>query len=160
MGIEIDVKTVERAKKASLNIIQGDFKILKDIDEKFDSILAFEVMEHIQDLEELFTIATTKLQQNGYLGFTVPNYNKRLNYIGGHEKNYQSPPPIHLNFFTIESLKNIAEFYNFKVNFCVEKRFPYFNWNKIETYKHIIKALLGNYRGSTIIAVFQKNETL
>ena len=31
-----------------------------------------------------------------------------------------------------------------------------FNWKEKETYVHILKSLLGNYRGSTIIAVFKK----
>lgn len=160
LGIELDVKTAERAKKASLNIIQGDFKIINNIDEKFNCILAFEVIEHIQALDDLFKIIKHKLHPNGYLGFTVPNYNKRLNYKEKHQKIYQSPPPIHLNFFTIESLRNIAIFYGFKVEFINEKKFPYLNLNKIETYKHFLKALMGNYNGSTIIALFQKNETL
>jgi len=156
LGVEIDKKTVERAKKASLNIIQGDFKSVKSIEESFDSILAFEVIEHIQDLDELFKIIIEKLNSKGILGFTVPNYNKRLNYKNPHEKIFQSGPPIHLNFFTTESIVKIANSYGFNVIYCKEKKFPYFNWNKIDTYKQIIKAIFRQYRGSTIITILQK----
>lgn len=156
LGIEIDEKTVERAKKANLNIKQGDFKSLNKIEDTFDVILAFEVFEHLQDLRLLFEILEQKIKPNGLIGFTVPNYNKYLNYKNHNHKIYQSGPPIHLNFFTVESLQNIAEIYDFEIVFCYEKKFPYFNWKEKETYVHILKSLLGNYRGSTIIAIFKK----
>ena len=156
LGIEIDKKTVERAKKANLNIIQGDFKSLNKIEDTYDSILAFEVFEHLQDLDLLFKILKQKIKPNGLLGFTVPNYNKYLNYKNPNHKIYQSGPPIHLNFFTVESLQNIANLYGFEIVFCQEKKFPYFNWKKKETYDHILKSLIGKYRGSTILAIFKK----
>lgn len=156
LGIEIDKKTVERAKKANLNIKQGDFKSLNKLEDTFDIILAFEVFEHLQDLDLLFKILEQKIKPNGFLGFTVPNYNKYLNYKNHNYKIYQSGPPIHLNFFTVESLQNIAKIYGFEIVFCCEKKFPYFNWKKKETYGHILKSLLRKYRGSTIIAIFKK----
>ncbi|WP_310992274.1 class I SAM-dependent methyltransferase [Aequorivita marina] len=156
LGIEIDKKTVERAKKANLNIKQGDFKSLNKIEDTFDIILAFEVFEHLQDLGLLFKILEQKIKPDGTLGFTVPNFNKYLNYKNLNNKIYQSGPPIHLNFFTVESLQNIAKIYGFEIVLCYEKKYPYFNWKKKETYNHILKSLLGTYRGPTIIAIFKK----
>ncbi|MRT17194.1 class I SAM-dependent methyltransferase [Vitellibacter sp. q18] len=155
-GIEIDKKTVERANKVNLNIRQGDFKSLNKIEDTFDVILAFEVFEHLQDLDFLFKTIQNILKPQGYLGFTVPNYYKYLNYSNRTYEIYQSGPPIHLNFFTIQSLQNIAKNYGFDIVTCYEKKFPYFNWKKKETYKHILKSILGNYRGSTIIAILKK----
>src|SRR5690606_16633268 len=121
-----------------------------------DIILAFEVFEHLQDLDLLFKILEKKVKPHGHIGFTVPNYNKYLNYKNHNHKIYQSGPPIHLNFFTVESLQNVAKIYGFEIIFCYEKKYPYFNWKKKETYCHILKAIIGNYRGSTIIAIFKK----
>lgn len=156
IGIELDKKTVEKAQSIGLNIKKGDFSLISSFEEKFDAIIAFEVIEHLQDLNLFFTIITEKLNNKGYLGFTVPNYEKRKNYKNPGDKIYQSGPPIHLNFFTIESIHQIAKIYNFDVVFCDAKKFPYFNWKNIQTYKHIVKALLSNYYGSTIMCVIQK----
>ena len=97
-----------------------------------------------------------KLSPHGVLGFTVPNYNKRLNYKTPKENIYQSGPPIHLNFFTKESIFKLARFYGFNVIFYKEKRFPYMNMRNLSTYKFIVKSILGKYNGSTIMCVFEK----
>lgn len=155
-GIELDLKTVKRAQKAGLNIKNGDFKDLNNLPDLQDAVVAFEVIEHLQDLNELFLIFQERIKSKGYFGFTVPNYNKRLNFNNPGNKIYQSPPPIHLNFFTVESLRNISDFYGFDVVFCVEKRFPYFIRNSRKTYKNFIRGFFGKYRGPTIMAVIQK----
>ena len=155
-GIELDGKTVERAQAAGLHIKKGDFTILGNLPNQQDAIVAFEVIEHLQGLHELFLILQETLKQDGYFGFTVPNYDKRLNFKNPKTKIYQSPPPIHLNFFTVESIQNIATIYGFKVVFCTEKRFPYLLWRRKSTYKNLIKGILGQYRGPTISAVIQK----
>lgn len=156
LGIELDEKTVNKAQSIDLNIQNGDFSLLKSSNKKLDAIIAFEVIEHLQDLDLFFNIVSEKLIDNGYLGFTVPNYQKRNNYKNPNDKIYQSGPPIHLNFFTIESIKNIAELYKYEIVFCEAKKFPYFNWKRKDTYKHILKALLNNYYGSTIMCVIKK----
>ena len=65
-GIEIDHQTVKRAEMAGLNIVQGDFKSAKNSEQKFDSTLVFEVIEHLQELDELFSMVNEKLHINGY----------------------------------------------------------------------------------------------
>lgn len=155
-GIELDSKTVERAKVAGFNIVEGDFKVLNELSETQDAVVAFEVIEHLQDLNELFLILQKKVKQNGYFGFTVPNYNKRLNFKNPSNKIYQSAPPIHLNFFTVKSIENISSYYGFEVIFCKEKKYPYFLKNKLDTYKNFIKGFFGHYRGPTIMAILKK----
>lgn len=51
---------------AGLNIVQGDFKSAKNSEQKFDSTLVFEVIEHLQELDELFSMVNEKLHINGY----------------------------------------------------------------------------------------------
>lgn len=158
LGIELDAETSLRAQKLNLNVIQGDFKCLDTFEEKFDAIVAFEVMEHLQDLDAYFKIIQNKIKVGGFLGFTVPNYDKRLNYTNPKDNLYQSGPPVHLNFFTIKSLNAIALRYGFSVILCYEKKFPYFTWKKITTYKFFFKALFSKYYGSTLIGIWQKND--
>lgn len=158
VGIELDQETTLRAQKLNLNVVNGDFKILESFEEKFDAVVAFEVIEHLQDLDSFFKIVQKKVVAGGYLGFTVPNYEKRLNYANPQDNLFQSGPPVHLNFFTVNSLKNIAPLYGFSIVYCKVKRFPYFTWRKKAIYKFFIKALFSKYYGSTIIGVLQRNE--
>ncbi len=154
-GIELDEQTVERAQSIGLPIISGDFKLLKTLEGKFNGVIAFEVVEHLQELDVLFLILKEKLELGGYFGFTVPNYDKRKNFKQPNNKIYQSPPPIHLNFFTVESLINISSLYGFEIVFCKAKKFPYFIWNKFSTYKNFLKGILGVYEGPTINGIIQ-----
>lgn len=156
IGIELDKVTVDKAQSINLNIINGDFSRLNQIDGKFDAIIAFEVIEHLQDLNLFFQMASKKLEINSFLGFTVPNYDKRMNYKNVGDKIYQSGPPIHLNFFTVESIKIIANHFGFEIALCEAKRFPYFNWKKIDTYKFFIKSVFGKFNGATLQCVLIK----
>lgn len=157
VGIEIDSKTVEKSHRIGLNIKKGAFTEMNKLNFKSDAIIAFEVIEHLQDLDLFFKLSKNHLTSNGYIGFTVPNYNKRLNYSENYkEKIFQSGPPIHLNFFTKESIFNISEYYGFSVEFYKEKKFPYFNYKLFSTYKFIVKSLFGKYHGSTLQCVLKK----
>lgn len=156
VGVELDTKTVEKAQSLGLNIKNGDFSIIGNFPDKFEAIIAFEVIEHLQDLDLFFKIITEKLDDGGYLGFTVPNYDKRKNYRNFGEKIYQSGPPIHLNFFTKESIENIAQLYDYEVIFCKPKKFPYLNLKKKDTIIGVFKALFSKYYGSTLMCVIRK----
>lgn len=157
IGVELDIKTVEKAQSLGLNIKNGNFSIIKNFPDKYEAIIAFEVIEHLQDLDLFFKVVIEKLDEGGYLGFTVPNYDKRKNYKNSEEKIYQSGPPIHLNFFTIESIHKIAKFYQFEVVFCEAKKFPYLNLKNKDTYKGIFKALFNKYYGSTLMCLIKKS---
>ncbi|GGD15084.1 class I SAM-dependent methyltransferase [Flavobacterium orientale] len=155
-GIELDEPTAKKAQSLGYNVRVGDFSKVETIEGKLDAIVAFEVVEHLQDLPLFFELIQSKLKKGGYFGFTVPNYNKRLNYDNPGSKIYQSGPPIHLNYFTLESIEKIAKRFGFKIHFCETKKYPYFNWNKRDTYKFILKSLLGNFHGATIMCVLSK----
>lgn len=155
-GLELDRKTVKQAQEIGLNIHQGDFTTMESFNKTFDAILAFEVIEHLQDLEKMFSLVYEKLKPGGCFGFTVPNYQKRENYENPKDKIYQSGPPIHLNFFTLESLKNIAKYFDFEIIELRHKKYPYFNWQKRDTYKFLFRSFFNRYYGPTLLVVFKK----
>ncbi len=157
-GLELDRETVNRAQSIGLPIFCGDFKQLSDFDTSIDALVAFEVIEHLQDLNELFKILKRKLTPDGYFGFTVPNYSKRLNFENVNDRIFQSGPPIHLNFFTIKNIENIASYYNFEVIFCKEKKYPFFLWRNFDTYVNMIKGFFGHFRGPSLYVVLRNNE--
>lgn len=88
---------------------------------------------------------------NGKIILSTPNYNKIYNYPNRNVNQlFQNEPPIHLNFFTAESIKNVFERYGFKDCKVVVKKFPYLELSKKRFYLNWIKALFNKYQGPTI----------
>ncbi|MBB3123523.1 2-polyprenyl-3-methyl-5-hydroxy-6-metoxy-1,4-benzoquinol methylase [Mesoflavibacter sabulilitoris] len=155
LGVEIDMTSHEKAKSLHINSIQGDFKIMTTLSNDYDVIMLWEVLEHIQELDQFFKLAHSRLKKGGKLIVSVPNYDKRRNYKLTSDKLYQSGPPIHLNFFTKQSLTLNFENNGFKVIYFRVKKLPYFN-KSLSFIKTAFKALLGNYHGATLYLVAQK----
>lgn len=156
-GIEIDKETHEKSLKLGINSLNGDFSLMKNLEPGFETIMLWEVLEHLQDLNLFLELVSENILKNGKLIFSVPNYNKRLNYNlkikNNKDKIFQSGPPIHLNFFTKDSLRNILDSFGFKIEVIREKRFPYINLKHKNFYFHFLKALIGKYNGSTLYVV-------
>ncbi|MCB4808713.1 class I SAM-dependent methyltransferase [Tamlana sp. 62-3] len=157
LGIEIDKEAYKKSRSLNLNTINSDFKIMNDIEDSFDVILLWEVIEHLQDLKLFMDLAYKKLNKNGKIILSTPNYNKILNYPERAKDNlYQDAPPIHLNFFTKSNIITIFESYNFKNCKVKIKRFPYLNLKSLQFYKNVCKSIFNAYQGSTIFFVAQK----
>jgi 2-polyprenyl-3-methyl-5-hydroxy-6-metoxy-1,4-benzoquinol methylase len=157
LGIEIDKEAYEKSRALNLKTINSDFKVMEQIEESFDVILLWEVIEHLQDLKKFIELAYAKLNKNGKIILSTPNYNKIYNYPKREKDSlYQDAPPIHLNFFTKQSIKNIFELNNF-INCQVKiKKFPYLQYKSLNFYKNVFKAIFNKYQGSTVFFIAQK----
>lgn len=155
-GIEIDPETALKSRSLGLEVETGSIENISINKEYFDGVLAFEVIEHIQNLNLCLELIYSTLKEGGVFGFSVPNYEKIKNYPINPHQIRQSPPPVHLNFFTTLSLKKIFEIHSFDLRFITTKKFPYLNFQSKKTYKNIAKALLGKYHGPTIFGIAQK----
>ena len=150
-GIELDEEAFRKSQQLKLNTINGDFKEMEKTAGQFDVIMLWEVIEHLQDLKLFLDLAYKKLNTNGKIILSTPNYNKILNYPNREKDQlFQDEPPIHLNFFTAESIKNVFEFHHFANCKIVVKKFPYVALAKKRFYLDSFKALWNNYQGSTI----------
>ena len=149
-GIELDTATHEKALKLGLNSINGDFSIMANLPNSYDTILMWEVLEHLQDLDLFLKLANEKLNVGGSIILSVPNYDKRLNYKDQSDQIYQDAPPVHLNFFTIKTINDTFKSRNFEVRLCATKKIPYFKLGDKMFYINAFKALFGKYHGSTI----------
>lgn len=159
LGVEIDKESFEKSQKLGLNTFNGDFTIIEKLDESFDVIMLWEVIEHLQDLNLFLSLAYKKLNDNGQVLLSTPNYNKIYNYLKRDiDRLYQDAPPIHLNFFTKTNIKSVFNFKGFFVNYIKVKKFPYLEINKSRFYMNCFKSIFGKYNGPTIFLSASKNE--
>ncbi len=150
-GVELDKVAFEKSRKLGLNTINGDFSIMDTIEQNFDVIMMWEVIEHLQDLKLFLELAHKKLNPNGKIILSTPNYNKIYNYPNRKkDKIFQNEPPIHLNFFTPNSIKKVFELSGFANCTVKVKRFPYFEPKTLEFYRNMIKSTLGKHHGTTL----------
>lgn len=75
-GIDIDENSIKQAQKnnqfKNLEFILGDLEQL-EATEKFNAIIASEVLEHFNNPEVVFQKLNQKLQRNGLMIITIPN---------------------------------------------------------------------------------------
>ncbi|UQD56167.1 bifunctional 2-polyprenyl-6-hydroxyphenol methylase/3-demethylubiquinol 3-O-methyltransferase UbiG [Flavobacterium sp. K5-23] len=157
LGIEIDKESYQKSQFLKLNTINDDFTTIKTIEESFDVIMLWEVIEHLQDLKLFIELAYEKLNKNGKIILSTPNYNKIYNYPE-REKDalFQDKPPVHLNFFTKENICTIFEINHFVNCKARVKKFPYFDIKSKNFYIDFIKSIFNKYNGSTLYFVGTK----
>lgn len=151
LGIEIDKESYQKSQFLKLNTVNDDFTAIDTIEASFDVIMLWEVLEHLQDLELFLELAYKKLNKNGKIILSTPNYNKIYNYPKREEDAiFQDKPPIHLNFFTKENIISVFEINHFvKCNARV-KKFPYLDIKSKKFYVDFFKSIFNTYHGSTI----------
>lgn len=110
--------------KVRVGDIYYSLNVLKESSETYDVILLGNVLEHVLDPELLISTLHKILTKDGLLVITVPNDFSSLQ-ISLQSSGYIDSPywvayPDHLNYFTLESLKNLIENFEFQNldNFC------------------------------------------
>ncbi len=153
-SIEFDAATVKKnlILNPENNVVEGDITNF-EFKKKFNYIIAFEVLEHVSDLQKALSNIKNGLKQNGAFIFSVPNFYKydRLK----NNKLHQELPPVHLNFFHLGNEK----FFNkmgFKVVSIHCKPYPALDGLR----RHLIPFLSGNFakKGSTLLFVLRLSE--
>jgi 2-polyprenyl-3-methyl-5-hydroxy-6-metoxy-1,4-benzoquinol methylase len=72
-GLEIDPSAVKAARELGLNIVEGDFRQLKQFENQFDCIICSHVLEHVHFPLELLGMLTQALRPQGLLLLSLPN---------------------------------------------------------------------------------------
>ncbi len=156
IGFEPAAQIAEAARQVNINVVQGTSDNLQEYNEHFDAILAFEVIEHIDNLKATFAGIHRALKPKGRFGFTVPNYKKRLNFGENGEEIYQSGPPLHINFFTLQSISSIAKETGFEVEHIKQRAFLQKQSNFKKNLRLLWLMATGKFNGSTIYCVLKK----
>jgi cyclopropane fatty-acyl-phospholipid synthase-like methyltransferase len=111
-GIELDNTMLSQLKNTSYTIC--DKPILEnDYPHKFDVVSLFDVVEHLTDLDTHFDKFAEIIETKGVLLIVTPNYNAIQRKLKGN-KWFQFKPMEHINYFTVDSLTQLAEKHGFE----------------------------------------------
>jgi SAM-dependent methyltransferase len=168
---EVDKRNIFQLKKRfkKYNNIKIKKNSIDKINDKFNTILYFHVLEHIKnDMKEIQN-AKKKLKKGGYLIFMVPAHQKiysNLDKAVGHHRRYEK------DFFKTKLLGlkrvkivsvDIIGYYLYFLNklFFKKETFPsdfkIFIWDKLFTPLTILVDKLTNYNfGKCIITIYKK----
>jgi 2-polyprenyl-3-methyl-5-hydroxy-6-metoxy-1,4-benzoquinol methylase len=72
-GIEIDPQAVESTRKHGINVIQGSYHAIEQLDETYDCIICSHVLEHVYNPNEMLELIIKKLNSSGTLLLSCPN---------------------------------------------------------------------------------------
>lgn len=137
-GLEIDKKSLEKAKKNGIKAYKGDANEKFPFrDNSFDVIITNQLVEHLLNPDNLFEEIYRTLKPNGYCVIATPNLcslHNRIFVLLGQQITNISPstkvvfgnpnrgassnmwgPYRHLTVFSPTALKEICEFYGLKV---------------------------------------------
>lgn len=144
---------------------------IADVQEKFETIIYMDVVEHIENHEEEILKAYSKLEKNGYLIFIVPAFQLLFSDFDravGHYRRYEK------KFFkefaksnNIKCVKNhyfdslgffivlIGKILKLKNNKTVSIGIKF--WNLLIIFSRIIDTLIFNAFGKSLICVYKKD---
>ena len=173
--------TLTDADENSYNLLKKNFKnkkeikiiksTVKNIDKKFNTLLYFNVLEHVKEDKLEIQNALEKLNSGGHLVILVPAHQKiysKLDKAVGHHKRYD------INFFKDNKFENSKiiklhfldlfgySLYLLNKIFFKEETYPtnlkIFIWDKIFTPLTIIFDFLTGYKfGKNILCIYKKN---
>ncbi len=108
-GVEIDPKAVERARRGSIDVHQGDIDTAAAVwgSDQFDYITMSHVIEHVHDPRHVIGVASRLLRPGGRLWIECPNASALgLAHYGSRWRDLD--PPRHLCIPTLGALAQVA----------------------------------------------------
>lgn len=107
-GLEIDPKAVKAARQQGLNVIEGDFRQLKQLEKQFDCIICSHVLEHVHFPLELLEMLTQALRPQGVLLISMPNAKSHvLEEFGADWRGLEAPR--HLGIPSLQKLTELLK---------------------------------------------------
>lgn len=113
VGVDIDKLGLEKMAKFYDNLLYGNIEELS-LNDKFDVIVAGEIIEHIDNCGRFLNSISNYFNENTILIISTPNasyYLFLIYYLFG----YESIHPDHNYLFSINSLKQLLQKYNYKL---------------------------------------------
>lgn len=106
VGLEIDPSAVKAAREQGLNVVQGDFRQLKQFKNEFDGIICSHVLEHVHFPLELLQLITEALRPKGVLMLSLPNALSHVRFqYGANWRGLEAPR--HLGIPTLQKVTKL-----------------------------------------------------
>jgi len=96
-GIDISDYFIKMAKEKGINVLKSDAQTI-NLKDKFDTVIALEVLEHLKNPEEMLKGINKVLNKDGIAILSTPNLRM---IIGGNKC------PFHINLFNYEDFKKL-----------------------------------------------------
>jgi len=112
VGIDNDEKTINHAKEKY--VLQKNLKFIQtsmldlQLDQKFDSIICFEALEHVKEHDKLFSEIKNHLSPKGILVISTPN---KTIYSYNEKGEPLEPNPFHAKELDLGELRTLIEKY-------------------------------------------------
>jgi len=120
VGIDLDPKAVETARRQGLDVRLGEVEVLGPSIEQFDVITLSHVIEHVHHPVKVLQACYSLLKSGGFLWIDTPNITSEGHRLFG--ANWRGlEPPRHLVLFSSESMCNAL----IKLGFADVKTQPY-----------------------------------
>jgi SAM-dependent methyltransferase len=159
-GCDVDLSAVQSAKDVlGLEVGHADLRAATVTNGSQDVLVAFEVIEHLENPVAFLRLAAAKLRAGGYLFLSTPNSSTKWPLRWSREK--EVLPPFHLTIFCEQALQRAGERAGLEVTEFKQKPAPYryeFMEEGYTTPRLLLeagKALLTGVRGVTLFAALR-----
>jgi SAM-dependent methyltransferase len=106
-GTEVSASALARLRKKGLRVLEGSLPALRLEPERFDAVVLFEVLEHVDEPIEHLREARRVLRNGGALLVTTPNFGSLSRRLLGEA--WRVVDPEHVTLFTTRGLCRILE---------------------------------------------------
>lgn len=114
IAIEPSVEMADICSKKAFKVKCMCLEDIKEMENSFDFLTGFELLEHLFDPSFFLKKAYSLLKPNGYLYMTTLN-GKGFDILLLWEKSKSIAPPHHLNFFNTKSIRHLLKKVGFEV---------------------------------------------
>ena len=153
VGVEPDQRARENAEKLIGQKIYADLKEIELLDNKYDVITLWHVLEHIHDLNQVFSTLKSLLKEKGKIIIAVPNIDSLDNKI--YKEDWAAyDVPRHLYHFNKETLSTFALKHGMKVKNVYPMKFDSYYISMLsEKYQkgngNIVKSIINGYKSNS-----------
>ena len=167
VGLELNDSAIGYANKNALPIFKQTIKEhSKILNQKYDVVCAFQVIEHVSNVKEFIEDCISVLKEGGLFIVSVPNHSSFLQYDS---KNLLDMPPHHMGQWSEEALTNIAPLFELELNHLFTEKLANYHSNyyldimkrtkPIDEIRNIEKMLTSSdhdIKGHTVLVEYKK----
>lgn len=113
-GLEFNLAAQQVAKQNGLNVLNESIaEHAEKFENYYDIVCAFQVLEHITDIQPFLTAALKALKPNGKLIFSVPDSEPFFQRFSKYE--VLNLPPHHVGLWNLKAFQRLCKFYDMKL---------------------------------------------